>query len=241
MRRAALALLALALTGCQTTAEKSASLERAALQRAKTAPAAAKGLSIARASTALHVISTAALHSSEGIAAEVTVRNGSDTPQESAPLAIAVRSAGGSTLYSNASPGLAHSLISLPLVPAHGTATWVDDQVEGSGTPTSVTATVGEGQPARGALPQIKVSGRLAAQSADTAEVQGTVTNSSSVEQKELVVYAVLTRGKRIVAAGRSVLAQLAAHASGSFQIFLIGADAAGAQLQLSAPPTSID
>ncbi len=50
MRRAALVLVALALTGCETTAEKSARLERQAKLAANGA-LAQKGLSITREST----------------------------------------------------------------------------------------------------------------------------------------------------------------------------------------------
>ena len=51
MTRAALVALALALTltGCETTAEKSAKLERAAEGQTRTAPHAQQGLSITHA------------------------------------------------------------------------------------------------------------------------------------------------------------------------------------------------
>ena len=37
--------------------------------------------------------------------------------------------AGGAPVYSNDTPGLAPTLTAVPLVPAHGELTWVDDQV----------------------------------------------------------------------------------------------------------------
>ena len=66
----------------------------------------------------------------------------------------------------------------------------------------------------------------------------GTVANRSAVAQKELVVYVVASRGATVLAAGRAVLANLAAGASSPFEVFLIGRPAK-ATLELAAPPTT--
>ena len=93
MRVAALLLVALALTACESSQETNAKLERIARREAKDRPAAEQGLSIAKLSTRLTVLGTAVVSSSEGAAAVVTVRNSSATALRSAPTA----SAGGLT------------------------------------------------------------------------------------------------------------------------------------------------
>ena len=126
-------------------------------------------------------------------------------------------------------------------MPAHGEATWVDDQVPAAGGPASVSAVVGEAPSAGGALPQIEVQGVHASEESATggAGIAGTVRNRSTVTQLNLVVYGLARRGGRIVAAGRAVLPEVAAGASVPFQAFLVGKPN-GAELEASAPPTTL-
>ncbi len=231
----ALALFALALTGCETTAEKSAKLERVAKLQARSRSRTEKGLSITRQSTKVLVGATTVLHSSEGTAAVVTLHNLSSTPLRDVPIEITVTDASGASVYTNATPGLATSLVSVPMLAAHGTSTWIDDQVAPSGTPAKVTAEVGEGEPVTGVLPSIAVAG---AHLGD-GEVEGSVVNRSHVSQRELVVYVIARRAGAIVAAGRAIIPEAQAGSSTHFQAFLIG-DAKGATLELRAPPTSV-
>ncbi len=240
MRAAALVLLALALTltGCETTAEKSAKLEKQALKANPSGAPAAKGLSIVSESTAIKVRATTLLRNSEGAAVAITLRNLSAHAHAAVPIAFTVNDSRGSALYSNSTPGLAHSLVSVPLIAAHGEVTWIDDQVTASGG--TVIAKVGEGADAHGALPRITVTGGHPFEEPGSGfAVKGTVVNHSSVSQRELVVYATARRGGKIVAAGRSVLAQAPAGGSMPFQVFFIG-DPRGAELQFSAPPSTL-
>lgn len=237
MRRAGLLLLALLLTGCETTAQKSATLERAALKKAHGA-ARQTGLAIHSQSRNVDVVSSTILQSPEGTAAVVTLRNRSDRAVGESPLLISVRAGNGSIIYSNDVSGLAHSLVSAPLIPAHGEITWIDDQVQSPSTAASVTARVGEGSMLEGPVPRTTIAGGKLVREAGSASAEGTVVNDSGVEQKELSVYATARRSGRTVAAGRAVLPALAPHGSEHFQIYFIG-DPVGAQLQLSAPATS--
>jgi hypothetical protein len=239
MRWAALAFACLALTGCETTQEKSAKLERAALATQRAEPARSAGLKIARPSRVIKVVSTAIVANSEGAAAVVVLRNDSATAQTQVPLAITVRGNGGSTVYTNTAPGLAPTLTAVALVPAHGQATWIDDQVQAASTPTSVTAQVGEGKPAHGAPPQIAIaSSQLGEEPGGIPVLKGTVVNRSTLAQRELAVYSVLSVAGRVKAAGRAVLASLAPGASSPFAIYLIGSAPHGAHLELTVPPT---
>ncbi len=244
MRWAALALVALALTGCQTSAEKSAKLEKTAKLEAALAKrrrtVAERGLSVTRQSTNVKVSATAVVHNSEGTAAIVTLRNLSDVAQRDVPIEITVRDAAGHTIYTNDAPGLASALVSVALLPAHATASWIDDQVQAAGVAASVTAKVGAGEPVPGAIPRLRVEGaHLTNDEASGPELEGIVVNRSSVGQRELVVYALARRDGRTVAAGRAVIPQAEAGTSMRFQVFFIGSPQ-GAQLEISAPPSTL-
>jgi hypothetical protein len=239
-RLGALLLLALALGGCESSQEESAQLERAAK---RVAVHVQRGLSIARASTRVKVLATEALHSSEGAAAVVTLRDLSSHALRDVPIAISVKDAGGGVLYQNNAPGLEAALTSIALLAPGTQFTWIDDQVQASGgaaggTPTTVTALVGEAQQAPSPTPQIRIADVHPNEEAGSSGAAGTVVNDSPVTQRALVVYGTARRGSQIVAAGRAVLQEVPAHGSSQFQILFIGSSK-GAQLQVSAPPTT--
>ncbi len=228
-----LVALTLALSGCETTQEQSARLEKTAKHFAL----AHRGLTITHVSTEVQVLSATVVHSTEGAAAAVTVRNSSSHTLSAVPIAVTVKSTGGQTLYQNNTPGLEAGLTSISSLPAHGTVTWVDDLVPTAGQPASVRAVVGEAPVASGPEPKIEVAGTHLAE-ASTGEVAGTVHNGSTVTQQKLVVYVLARRSGTIVAAGRAVLPEVAAGASAPFQAFLVGAPA-GARLEASAPAST--
>jgi hypothetical protein len=228
----ALAALALALAGCETTQEKSEKLER----QAKHLKLNEKGLSITHVSTVVKVIGIGSVHSSEGAAVAVTVRNGSARTLRAVPIAVTANDASGPS-YQNDAPGLEAALTALPSLAPHATVTWVDDQLPAGSAPTSVTARVGEAPAVRGAAPRIAVTGAHLESEPSGAVATGTVSNDSAVEQKPLVVFVVARRGEHVVAAGRAVLPELAAHSSTRFQAFLIG-EGSG-RLEVAAPPTT--
>jgi hypothetical protein len=232
----ALVLVALAMvgSGCETTAQKSAKLEKAAK---RVAVAQQTGLSIVHPSTVVNVTGATIVRGAEGSAAIVTVRNRSAQALARVPIAITLNDVHGTSVYSNSTPGLATTLTSLALLPAHGEVTWIDDQIT-TRAAQRASAKVGEGTTVNGALPQLALQEtHLSEDPSGGSDAEGTVANRSRIEQPELVIYAVARRAGRIVAAGRAVLASLPAGSSAPFQIFFIG-DPKGAQLQLSAPPT---
>lgn len=238
--RPCLALLltaTLALCGCESSQERSAQLEHEAKQHV--GHLATQGLTIARASTQVKVDATQVLHSSEGDAAVVTLHNLSAHALRDVPLAITVESASGATLYRNDAPGLEAALTSVALLTPGASFTWIDDQVQATGTPASASAVAGEAQPVSGALPQLRLTGVHRTEEAEGAGVAGTVENESGVTQKNLVVYGLARRGGRIVGAGRAVLTEVPAHAGSTFQVLFIGA-AKGADVEASAPPTTL-
>jgi len=238
VRWAAGLLLALIFAGCESNEERSAALAKLAHHQQH----AQSGLSITRKSAYVKVVATTFLKGSEGAAAAVRVRNLSAHALRDLPIAITVKGAGAKTLFQNNSPGLEAALTTLASLPAHGEATWVDDQVPVSGVAGSVSATVGEARILAGAVPQIEVQGVHPSEESATggAGEAGTVRNRSTVTQRSLVVYGLARRGGRIVAAGRAVLPEVAAGASVPFQAFLLGTPT-GAKLEASAPPTTFE
>jgi hypothetical protein len=236
IRGAAAIMAALVLTGCESSQEKSAKLEREAKRLAPHGALAQAGLTIARESADVKVLAAAVVRSSEGAAAVVRVRNVSSHTLASVPIAITVKGAGGQVLFRNNASGLEAALTSIALLGAHGEATWVDDQLPKSGQPASVAARIGEAPPARGPTPRIEVAGLHPEEAG--AGAAGTVRNRSQVVQHRLVVFVVASRAGNIVAAGRAVLPELAPGASATFQVYFVGV-ASGAQLQASAPPTT--
>jgi hypothetical protein len=243
VRWVALALAALALTGCETTAEKSAKLERAAKQQALRAGGRTveRGLSITHPSTRIAVGARTVLAGTEGAAAVVTLHNLSAETLRDIPIEITVEDSRGKTVYTNEVPGLATALVSVPLLAAHGTTRWIDDQIQPSGgTPASVRVEIGEGRPSTGATPRLSVVGaHLFDDPTSGSGAEGSVANHSRVAQQELVVYGFAMRAGKVVAAGRALLAQSPAQSSTHFQLYFIG-DPRGAQLHFETPPTTL-
>jgi hypothetical protein len=233
---AAVALLALlALSGCESTQEKSAEMEKTAHHTRL----AERGLSALEQSADVRVLGATLVHGAEGAAAVVTLRNDSAHALRNVPIAITVKNAHGSTVFQNNAPGLETALTSLGSLPAHGVVTWVDDQVPASGAPASVSAIAGTSPPASEPAPQIEVAGLHPSEESDSATAAGTVRNRSTITQQSLVVYVVARRAGRIVAAGRAILPELSPGASLPFQAFLVGAPR-GAPLQAGAPATTL-
>lgn len=233
MRAVALALAALALTACESSQEENAKLEkvyrREAAEGAKRRAAAERALSIPHPSRVVKVLAATALHSSEAGAAVVTLQNTSARTLRNLPIEITVKDAAGATLYTNATPGLAHALVTVPLLAAHATSTWVEDQVQTSAAPASVEAKVGEGETIAQAPTGLAVAGvRLG-----EGVAEGSLVNRSPSTQSEVILYAVARRGGQIVAAGSALVARVEAGASTHFQASLVG-EAKGAQLEVS-------
>jgi hypothetical protein len=234
----AVALLALlALSGCETNAEKSAKLEKIAHSHVL---ARQSGLTVGRQNPAVMVVGAVVVHDANGTAAVVTLRNISSKPLRDAPIAITVTGAGGAVAYQNNAPGLDSTLVSVPLLEPGAETIWIDDQVELSGTPTGVSARVGQAPVALGQLPQLSVQGvHTVEEPGSGLTAEGTVVNHSTVSQQKLVVYAVGRRAGRVVAAGRAVLPEVPAGQSAPFQVFFIG-NPQGAKLEVSAPPSTL-
>jgi hypothetical protein len=232
---AGLAVLALGLSACQSTQDKSAELER---EGAGTLTAE-KGLTIKRENADVKVTSKALLVSPEGSAVVVDVHNDSGEALTGVPILIDVRNAKGKSVYRNDIPGIEPALASIPYIPAHGDAEWVNDQVLATGAPKSVEVKVGAGGEAfSGEIPDIEVSSpTLEGDPVSGLSATGTVVNRSGAEQGRLLLYAVARRGSQVVTAGRGAIEHLKDETKKlKYTIFFIG-DPSGADLKLSEFP----
>lgn len=225
----------LALSGCESTQQESAKLQRAA----KHDVLATQGVSVSKENPSVKVLQSTIVHSSSGTAVVVALRNTSTHTLVNAPIEVTVRDAHGEKLYQNNGPGLEPSLTTVSLLlPAQETI-WVDDQVETTGVPASVSALVGEAAQASAATPRLSVVGaHLSTEAGAEATTSGTVVNRSRVAQQNLVVYAVGRKGSKIVAAGRAVLPEVSADASVPFQIYFVG-DPSSAEIRVGAPAST--
>lgn len=233
MRAVALALAALALTACESSQEENAKIEkvyrREAAEAAKRRAAAERALSIPHPSRVVKVLAATALHTSEAGAAVVTLQNTSARTLRDLPIEITVKDAADATIYTNATPGLARALVTVPLLAAHATSLWVEDQVQTTAAPASVEAKVGEGETIAQAPPQDAVTDARLVEGV----AEGSLDNRSHSSQSEVILYAVARRGGQIVAAGSALVPTVEAGASAHFQAALVG-NARGAQLEVS-------
>jgi hypothetical protein len=233
---AALAALALGLTACQSTKEKSAELEK---EGAGTL-ISEKGLEIKKLNPDVEVTGKSLLVGPEGSAVVVDVHNDSGQALTGVPILIDVRDARGKSVYRNDIPGIEPALASIPYIPAHGDAEWVDDQVFAAGKPKSVEVKVGAGGSTfSGELPEIEVSEpTLAGDPVSGISAAGTVVNRTGTDQGRLLLYVVARRGDEVVAAGRGAIEHLKPETKElKYTVFFIG-DPHGAELRLTEMPT---
>jgi len=231
---AMLAALAFSALGCESTQDRSARLQKEGAKQI----GQQKGVVVSRQAADVKILETVALSSADGAAAVVRMRNVGSRPLRQLPVSVDVKSRRGRSLYRNDQPGLEQSLTSAPLLRPGQVAWWVNDQVTASGGLGAVAATVGEGRPASGALPEVPVSGvRLTVDPVSGVEAKGRVTNRSKVTQRLMPIFAVALTGGRVVAAGRAIVERLLPGRSARFSLFFIG-DPRGARLDVAASPT---
>ena len=231
----AAALAAVVLSGCESTQDKSARLERAAK-----AVKAEKGLTVSQDAAEVSVESSTVLQDPNGAAIVVELRNTSAGSLVGLPIATTVEDAAKKPVYTNDTPGLDASLVGVPAIAGGETLAWVNDQVTLAGEGKAVVARVGVGgKPGPSALPKMEVTGLETAPDPGGGglTVVGSVANRSGVAQKRLVVFVVGRKGGKVVSAGRAIVEELAPGKSVHFSAFPIG-DPTGAELSASAPPT---
>lgn len=231
----ALAGVALIVTGCESTQDKSAKIA-AELGPVKQE----KGLKISKQSKDVEVISSTLLTDQNGSAAVVRLRNKSSQNLVGVPIAIDVLDAKGKSVYRNDIPGIEPALAAVPFIPAGGETVWLHDQILATGKPAKVEVKVGEGgEPFSGEQPKVSVSEpKVEGDPYSGLLAGGNVENQSGEDLERLLLYAVATKGGEIVAAGRGAIEPFKAKPKPvPYNIYFIG-DPSGAEVKVSQFPT---
>jgi hypothetical protein len=228
-------LLVLALTGCQTTQDRSAAL------RSRAAAVDGPGrVKIGRPEAGVRVLAKHELRAKDRAAVVVELRNTTGTALRRVPVSLRIV-VSGEEQYANDRDGADELLLRVPLLPARGRVAWVNADLPAIPPGARLTATLGsaKGRAGRGAKP-LRITG-LRRDPEDTGEsgvaVAGVVHNDSRQTQTEVPVYLTVRRGTRTVAAGTSRISSLGPRASARFEAFLVG-DGRTGRLSAVALPT---
>jgi len=230
------ALVVPGLAACESTADKSARIAKEGRQAVQ----ASGRLDVSRPNADVRVGQAVVVRGAGGaVAAAVQLRNTGSRTEADVPLLIDVRDAAGKSVYRNDTLGLQAALQRVGSLPAGRTTWWVNDQVLATGTPRSVNARAGAARTVD-KPPPVTLAG-VHLESDDTGRsLSGTVVNGSPAPQVNVPVYAVALRGKRVVAAGRAIVAKLPAAGAPKptiFRLFFVG-DPRGARVVVSAAPS---
>lgn len=227
---------ALLVTACETTMEKSARLE------AEGEKLAVEGkIELEKTNQDLEVTGDYLLTDDYGSAVVLRVKNRSTRGQIDVPIQVDVKDAKGKSVYRNEEEGLEDGLIHLQIIGPKEETWWVNDQVLATGKPARFSYKVGVPEKAYpGSVPEIEVSKpEIDVDPTSGVNVTGTVVNKSSIEQVDLLLYAVATKGSKVVAAGRGLIPKLKTDGKGeAYNIFFIG-DPKGAKIEVFATPTT--
>lgn len=231
----ALVGVALVVTGCESTQDKSAKIA-AELGPVKQE----KGLTINEESKDVKVVSTTLLSDQNGSAVVIRLRNESSQDLVGVPIAIDVLDAKGKSVYTNRIPGIEPALAAVPFIPAGGETEWVHDQVLAAGKPARVDVRVGVGgKPFSGAQPRITVSEpKLEGDPYSGLLAGGDLEYRSGEDLERLLLYAVATKEGEIVAAGRGAIEPLKPKPKPfPYNIYFIG-DPSGADVEITQFPS---
>lgn len=225
------------LAGCQSTQEKSAVLEAQGGEIAKV-----EKISIGAANQSVKVTGQTLLTDQYGSAIVLGLKNSSPKPQVDVPIGLVVKNAKGKSIYRNNTEGLQDGLIQIPIIEGSSEGWYVNDQVLVTQKPASADVTIGKPEaqsPAK--IPEIEVTPPVLASDSSGPNVTGKVTNKSDVEQIDLLLYAVATKGGKVVAAGRGLIPKLKADGKPEFyRIYFIG-DPKNADIEVVATPSTFE
>lgn len=222
---------AVAVTGCESTQDKSAKLAREGR-----GSAAAQTVALGPENRSVRITQTVLL-SSAGVTAAVVRMHNSGRSQAGVPILVEAKDAAGRPVYRNDIQGLDPALQGIALLQAGQDAYWVNDQVTATPAPKSLEVRVGRARATvAGEPPRIVVEGVELQRQGGTTVVSGRVSNTSATVQRNLALYCVALRGGSVVAAGRAILPRVQGKPV-SFHVYLVG-DPKGGRLVFTVPPT---
>jgi hypothetical protein len=229
--------LTVTASACESTESESAKIGR----EGSAAVAATSTLKLGGANRSVRVSDVTLLSGGGRKAVAVKLTSTSPRAQTEVPVLVNVTGAGGKVVYSNATGGAEPLLQRVTLLRAQTSTWWVDDEVLTTGTASAAKVRVGTGKAPRGSARSAALSAKAVhvAEQAGSSTVSGLLVNGTGKAQSAVPVFAVASRGGKVVAAGRAVVASVPAGASAtSFDLPLVG-DATGATIELTALPAS--
>lgn len=223
-----------ALAGCTTTQTKAARLQ---LQNARLR-AAQLSTRVSAAGSAVAVSGISLVRQPGRTAFVVTVRNRRRHPVSDLPISVGYRLGAGRAVYLNAAAGIGYFDAHLPLIRRGHAFTWIyttDRAVPSGARPFALV----------GASSTVRVAGldtppALAAAVTNATggdQIRISVRNLSGVTQYQLPVYAIASRGARVLAAATGTIAQLDGGSRDTLRLRLLGS-ADGARVELETQPT---
>jgi hypothetical protein len=231
-----LAGLSLGLSACETTADKSARLARE--NKFKLNEKA--GLDVKQTSKQVLVRDTHLLSDNYGQAVVVELENVSGQHYLGVPIELTIKDDKGEQVFRNDTPGLDRALTHLAAIEGGEKGFWIYDQLAGIESGAKPKVVVGDGDPAKvKALPQFKISDTEVFEDPDGTSINGKIGNGSDVEQKDLVLYGIVRKGDKVVAAGTAQIEKLAPRRGARFQMFFIG-DPTKGEVEYFVPPTAV-
>ncbi|HEY2718348.1 MAG TPA: hypothetical protein VGI52_01860 [Solirubrobacteraceae bacterium] len=224
--------LTVTFAACESTESESAKIDREAVLAREHEPGALK---VGVASRTVRATDVTLLGGGGRGAVALRLTSSSMHAQANVPVLVEVKGRAGKLLYSNQPGGTDTKLQHIALLRPRTSAWWVDDQVLINQPSAAVTVRVGSGRSAKSEdASAVSVSHLVGASAGGT--VSGELVNHARRGQRNVSLYAVALRRGKVVAAGRALVATLAAGkgASAHFEIPLVG-DAAGAKIELTA------
>jgi hypothetical protein len=237
-RAAAVAAVPLAaasvLAGCSTTQQKAARLQ---LENARLR-AAQLSTRVSAAGPTVSATGISLVRRQGRTAFVVTVRNRGGRPVSDLPISVGYRLGAGAAVYLNSAAGTGYFDAHLPLIGSDRAFRWIY---------TTARAIPADARPfARvGASSTVRVAGLASPPAIAAAVKTGTaggairinVRNLSGVTQYQLPVYAVASRGPRVLAVATGTISELGGGSSKTLRLRLLGS-AAGAHVDLETQPT---
>jgi len=233
--------VAASLAACQSSQDKSAELAKHGATALKEQP----GLKLGGTNQSVKVVGSFIVGTPQGYAVVVTLQNTGSQPLADVPIAINVMDSKGKKVFTNTTPGLQKSLQSMPVLEPGPPQDWVNDQIFATGKPTKVQVKVGtsKAQVTQTTDPKaIDVSPpKLSNQSTIGPEANGTLTNKTSTEQNQVLLYEVARKGGKIVAAGRGGVKKVKTGGKkANYHIFFKG-NPTGADITVTAFPNKLE
>lgn len=191
----------------------------------------------------IEVLDKTILTDQYGTAVIVRLKNTGTQSQVDVPIQIDVKDPKGKSVFRNDTEGLEDGLLNIQVIEPGKETWWVHDQVFPSGKAASVEVTIGKSEvPPPDSVPKLTATKpEINVDPVSGIEVQGEITNESDVEQTDLLIYAVATRGGKVLAAGRGLIPKLKTGPKGeAYNIFFIG-DPKGGDIEVFATPNTFE